>query len=303
MYSKILELSNAKWLIHGDTLLSYLPLIISFLNGAKITAQDFSSDVQGSTAFVVSPENRYKALQRYTSQIPNLAGEYDLSDQNIPENSIAVIPIQGVLLPWKSQRISNMVLQANENEKISSILFIVNSPGGVVNYLDIASSVIKNSKIPTTAFILSVAASGAMWLVSNVNDILISSEMDVVGSIGAKMSFMDINTFLKEKLNITIYDLYATKSTEKENEWRQLIAGNSQPVIDSLDFVNEIFHATIRENLGIAAESKVFNGGIFYAEEAISLGLAHRIATFEDAIDLAYKKGQIYSINSYNLNF
>jgi len=117
------------------------------------------------------------------------------------------------------------------------------------------------------------------------------------------MKMSDFDGFRKEKLGITFHEIYATKSTEKNNQLRELLKGNDKPIVANLDYANEMFHKTIIQNMGIKPDSEVLSGATYYSEQAISLGLAHRIASFNDAVDTAYTKGQIHRLKSFNLNF
>jgi ClpP class serine protease len=110
-------------------------------------------------------------------------------------------------------------------------------------------------------------------------------------------SVTDIAGFLKTKLNIDIFDIYASKSTRK-NEMSRLMKDISlsfeertKLAVQELDFVNEFFHAAIRENLGIKSDSEVFTGAAYHAQEAISLGLAHEINTLDYALSTAHQLG------------
>ncbi|MFZ4705440.1 MAG: S49 family peptidase [Bacteroidales bacterium] len=285
MSGQLLQLLSARWLIYRGEILSYLPLFYSFMNGNQ-SVLNFADDIARNKPYVISGTNVVSSNQ------------YDLTDNNIPENSVAIIPIMGVMVSWKTQELANNVLKAQENPNISSILFMVNSPGGMVFYTDIAAQIIKDCPKPTVALVMNMACSAAMWLVSACDQILLSSKLDVMGSIGVMLTFTDFNGFLKEKLGITVYDIYARKSEEKNHDLRQLLAGNEDPILDELDFTNQIFHNAIIENLGISADSEVFKGGHYNAQKAIDLGLAHGFSSFPQAIETAYKLGLKQTISS-----
>lgn len=283
MHYRLLEIFHSQWLIHQETILSYLPVFFSFLNGNKFPVAELNN-VDHNKPYVVASSGY-------------LANKWELTDPDLPENSIAVIPIDGILVSWYTQLILERIRMAENNAKISSILFLVRSPGGMVFLIDIAGAAIKTCAKPTVAYVMDLCASAAMWLVSGCNRIFASSEMDRFGGIGAKTSFMDINGLLK-KFGLNIYEIYATKSTEKDNEIRRLLAGDEKPVINSLDFVNDIFHKTISDNLGIKTDSEVFKGNIFYARQAVTLGLCHGISDMNTAIDIAYNLGIEYSLRN-----
>ena len=289
MLSQLQTLLSARWLINQSEVESYIPILLSFLNGNKISMEDFAQDAVKNRPYVV---NAYASL----------AQSSQLTDANLPQNSIAVIPIYGVMVASKSQELANNVLRAQDNPNISAILFLVNSPGGQVFYTDIAANIIKACPLPKVTLVHNMAASAAMWLISATDKILVSSPLDMLGSIGVMCSYTNMSGFLKEKLNIVVTDFYASQSTEKNNQMRELLLGNSQPIIDNLDFANAIFHNAIIQNLGIKADSPVLSGNVYYAEQAISLGLAHGMASYEKAIETATQMAGLYQINSFNPN-
>jgi ClpP class serine protease len=285
MYSKLQSLLSARWLINQQEVLAYFPILLSFLNGNKISYADFQDDKLKNTPIIVNA-------------FANVAESSLLTDLNLPENSVAIIPIYGVMIASKTQELANNVLKAQANPSITAIVFLVNSPGGQVFYTDIAASIIKTCPLPKVSLVMNMAASAAMWLISGSDRILASSPLDMLGSIGVMSSFTDLSGLMKEKLGIAVTDLYATKSTLKNNQVRQLLLGNSKPIIEDMDFANTIFHNTMVANLGIAPDSEVFSGDVFYAEKAISLGLASGFSTLEKAIETASQMAASNKIKS-----
>jgi len=295
MIERVLEMLSARWLIHRDTALSYLPLFVSFLNGGEKFA-----------AFLNEAPEEYKLRERKKSKVLGFrAGsggetvQYEFDDQSIPDNSIAVIPISGTILSWKSMLIEENIRMALANDKIIAILFPTNSPGGMVFYTDILADTIKNCTKPTVAAIMNMSASAAMWLTSAMNYRISTSPMDWAGSIGVFTSYTDMQVLLKEKLGINIIDIYATKSTRKNEMTRLLLEGNKKPIVDDLDFVNEIFHTAIQRNLSLKKDSEVFDGAIYNAVEAQKLGLINEINSLDYAIEYAYQAGLTNKINQY----
>lgn len=295
MLDRLLQLLDAKWLINRDVLLSYVPVFVAFMNGQKMMFDKSA----GPRPYVVGfPEGKKKIFITKATDDINLTDTYGLDDPNLPENSVAVIPIEGVLMSWKTMEIVRQIRLANDNERICSIVFLVNSPGGMVFYTDITADVIKAVEKPTVSVIFNMAASAAMWLISATGYRIATSQMDRTGSIGVMTSFTDFNGFLKEKLGITVYEIYATLSTKKNEEIRQLLEGNRQPIIDDLDETNAIFHQAIIDNLGIKADSEVFTGAIYNAKKAIELGLINEINSLEYAVNYAYQLGLANIIKS-----
>lgn len=306
MFDRLCELLDSKWLIHRDTALSYLPLLIAYMSGQNI-ASLFERD---KPARFSRPCILKKTAVGWEEIMPKKSDEYPsddddefFSDPELPDHSVAVIPIQGPIFSWNSLDLINQLNRAKENDKIISALFAVNSPGGQVFMTDIASDTIKNFPKPKIGMIMNMAASAAMWMISGMDYRIATSKMDQIGSIGVYTSFTDMQGFLKEKLNITITDIYATLSTRKNEMIRALREGNQEPIVKDLDFVNEIFHTTIRENLKIDQASEVFTGAIYNSVEAINHGLINEINTMDYAFLKAYQDGLAFRMNQFNHSF
>ena len=225
--------------------------------------------------------------------------QYELSNANLPDNSVAVIYVQGTLYSWKTFDIENYIQQAINNPRIVSILLFVNTPGGMVHRLDIASNLIKQSPKPIDAYVTGLCCSGGMWLVSACRTITAASPMDIFGSIGVKTNYYSLKKYL-EDLGIVDKDIYATDSVKKDYESRELESNNEKPLIEALDFTNNIFQQTIATNRGIALDksSEVFQGAVFNSQKAIELRLADKIGTLEDALKGALDKGLATKSNS-----
>ena len=288
MYNEIAEILNARWLIHHDTVLGYIPSLLSFINGGKIIAADANAKPDSKKLpYVISKASSINLA----AANDDMVDRWDLMNGNVPEMSIAVIPIQGVMRSSDTMPLARYVQMAEQNTNIIGILFLINTPGGMVFYTDICSSVIKSVTKPKIGYVLGTCCSAGMWLASGMDRIFVSSELDKLGSIGVMTNIMNINSMLKDKLGITIEDIYATKSDKKNSMWREFLSGNNKPIIDDLDFTNEIFHKTIKANMGIAENSPVFSGDTYFAKEAISLGLAHEINTIDNAVEYLLTQG------------
>ena len=93
-----------------------------------------------------------------------IAEAYELTDPDLPENSIAVITVEGGIYPYISYRIEQLVKAANANPNINGILFFVNTPGGYVHRVDITSEVIAMSEKPTAVYATGMCCSAGMFM-------------------------------------------------------------------------------------------------------------------------------------------
>ena len=234
-----------------------------------------------------------------------IAEAYELTDPDLPENSIAVITVEGGIYPYISYRIEQLVKAANANPNINGILFFVNTPGGYVHRVDITSEAISLSEKPTAVYVTGMCCSAGMFMFCGAGRIFAASELDRFGSIGTMTTFSDSRKFWEENGFIDT-DIYATLSTKKNHSSREAEKENFEPIRESLDIFNESFHRTISARRGIAIdpESDVFNGADFLAVQAMQLGLIDEISDFDKALNwvvmegMKWKAGNIGNGNS-----
>ncbi|MFZ4522997.1 MAG: S49 family peptidase [Bacteroidales bacterium] len=278
MLNRIHAILGAQWLIHQDSAVSYLPLLISLFRG---------QDPETGSAL----ENKPVVMAWSDPARPiGTVGKWTLEDSSIPENSVAIIPVKGPICSWDSIELMTMLRQAQANDRINSVLLPVNSPGGMVSQTDLLAATIKDLGKPTVAVVMGMSASAAMWVMSAASYRIATSPIDVIGSVGTKVSLQNYSGLL-EKIGIKLEDFYATSSTRKDEEVRAAKQGNLQPMTGYVDFVNDVFHQAIRDNLNIEAGSEVFTGATFFAEKAQQLGLINEINTMDYALTKAYQLG------------
>lgn len=235
-------------------------------------------------------------ITSYATNI-NVIDRYELSDANIPDQSIAVLSLQGMLLPWKTFELEKTLKMAEANNRIVGIVLLINSPGGTVHRIDTCTNLIKNLNKPVIGIVSGVCASAAMWIASGCKKILACSELDVFGSIGIKTSFFNDSKYWSD-LGIEMRDIYASASTEKDAEYKAAQKGNDEPIINRLNNTFSIFQKAVSENLNIRiADTPVWKGATFTTADAISVGLCHGISTLEDAVKTAYAMGIVQQAN------
>lgn len=290
---QLINTLSARWLLAGEVAVNYLPLLVSFLNGQKITIDASLLGKTDSKPFAIHGNSDVNTVNRW-----------DLDSPDIPENSVGIIPIQGVLLDYDTSRISMFLKMAEQNPAINSVMLVVNSPGGMVSQIDLVSDQITAFPKPVITFVQDVCASAAVWLVSGSNKIILSSKLNRIGSVGVMTTFTDVWPAL-EKFGIDRREIYASKSTRKNflkrNLQNQSLTREEQekPLIDDLDFVNDFFHQSVSKNRNIALDSEVFEGDMYYSEKGIEQGLADEINTIDYALTLAHQLGLENKINQF----
>jgi ClpP class serine protease len=113
--------------------------------------------------------------------------------------------------------------------------------------------------------------------------------MDQLGSVGSYCTLLDYSGYL-EKEGIKMHQIYAPQSVDKNKDYKDAIAGDYSAIEADLKIhVDEFisFVKTARGDKAAANESTWGTGKMFYADEAVKLGLADGIKSFEQVISKA----------------
>jgi ClpP class serine protease len=175
------------------------------------------------------------------------------------------------------------------------MVLVVDSPGGQVAGTDLLAEAIKNSSTPVVAFIDGLAASAAYWIISGADKIIASSDLDRIGSIGTMLMAEDLRPAL-EQLGVKFHEVYATLSVDKNSDINKVLEGKYDQYRENvLDVINAKFLSTIKE-YRLNLNESALTGKIYFAPEAIKLGLIDQIGSLEMAIEeavaLALKQGE-----------
>ena len=287
------EIFSGAWLISNERSAAYASILLSLIKGENFSEGDSAIARERNRSYVISGAGDQK--QRF-----------GFSDTNIPEGSVAVIPIRSEILkydqpcgPRGSQSILTDVKSADQNPNIKSILLVVDSPGGQVTGTDLLAEAISNSTTPVVAYIEGMAASAAYWIISGASKIIASSDLDRIGSIGTMLMVEDLKPAL-EAQGVKFHEVYASLSVDKNKDFNQVLDGNYEAYQKNvLDVINNKFLSSIKTNRP-AVEDSTLTGKIYFAPEAIALGLIDEIGSLDHAISLADSLTNEENIQSIN---
>jgi protease-4 len=283
------EIFSGPWLISNERSAAYATVLLSLIKGENISEGDSALARERNRPYVLAGSGDQK--QRF-----------GFSNTNIPVGSVAVIPIRSEILkydqpcgPRGTQSLLNDVKAADQNPNISSMVLVVDSPGGQVAGTDLLAEAIKNSSTPVVAFIDGLAASAAYWIISGADKIIASSDLDRIGSIGTMLMAEDLRPAL-EQLGVKFHEVYATLSVDKNSDINKVLEGKYDQYRENvLDVINAKFLSTIKE-YRLNLNESALTGKIYFAPEAIKLGLIDQIGSLEMAIEeavaLALKQGE-----------
>ena len=295
---------------------------MSFELFSNILSQPWAIDpqyVEGISPLLAALlDQRPVAWQKVSGETPYAIGARSTSPTGMASaspGSIAVIPLSGPLMkndqfcgPVGTARIGQWMREADANDKIEGIILKVDSPGGTVDGTEDLARIVKNTKKPVVAYIDGLAASAAYWIASSADEVMASGKTTLVGSIGTMSKIADFQPML-EKAGIKFHEVYATKSADKNKEYRDAVRdGNYAGMINNfLDPLNALFHSTVRTNRRdkLSSEENIFSGKTYFSTEAKKHGLIDAIGSMEDAIksirSLANTKNKISmsTLNTY----
>src|SRR4030095_5855434 len=210
--------------------------------------------------------------------------------------SIAVLDVEGPLFRRAdlfsdisgATTVQNLALdlrKAADNPLISHIVLNIDSPGGQFNGIqEFADQVREVSAIkPVVAYVDGMAASGAYWIASAADRIVLN-ESSLVGSIGVFASVRD-NRAAQERQGVKQYEIVSSKSPFKRPD-ASTEAGRAQ-ILEVVDALADVFIGRVAAFRSISAEdvlARYGQGKILPAQQAMAAGMADEILSFEPLV-------------------
>lgn len=239
----------------------------------------------------------------------NATGEFIgmLNTDNITSNSVIVVPIAGAMIKdnycgaFGTQSLGEILQQLDSEPNVAGFVLDIDSPGGSVDGLDNFANIIFNLQKPVATWANGMMASAALYTGVAADRVFASNVTAIIGSIGTMMSYIDSKGY-QEKNGIKRVSIYAPQSTQKNEEFNALDAGNPDPIKQNLlkpyaqQFIDFVKMARPQTN-----DQPVFTGKTFMAKDAINVGLVDQIGTLQDAIDYVRYENSLSTNQSNNM--
>lgn len=277
---------RGRWLLDKQWAESQLPLVLNLLNG-NTAAVERTGNGDIEQPFVIDPNT----MQRYSLYM------YGRPNPNIPEGSIAILPVNGPIMKYNGecgeagsiQRVT-WLLDMERRQNIGGVVMLIDSPGGQVDGTQSLVNAVKNFSKPILGFVDDgMAASAAMWVLSATDEAYTSLESDQVGSIGVYTTVLDYKGWFEQN-GLKVHEIYAPQSTEKNKDYKDAIAGNYEAVMADLKITADNFISSVKANRkgkADASQAQWSTGRMFYAKEAQKAGLIDGVKSFEHVIKKA----------------
>lgn len=220
---------------------------------------------------------------------------YPFNSTNFPDTqgTVGVIPVEGPMVrddqfcgPVGSMTLANHVREMDADPNVDAIVLRGYTPGGQVAGTEEFANAVASASKPVVGW-GEMMASGGYYVFSGADFIVLSGKNASVGSIGVQMVYQSERAKL-EKEGIETVHLRASTSPDKnrydlDNLSEEAAREFEAEYLDPLDtnFMNHV--RAHRVNISEDA----LTGKMYYAEQAIDLGMADAIGDFEYAVNLA----------------
>ncbi|MDP9763850.1 S49 family peptidase [Deinococcus enclensis] len=232
----------------------------------------------------------------------NLTRLADAAPTSTREGRVAVIRVHGPILAgapsWYREfmaltdpyELAAAIRAVAGDSTVTGIVLDVNSPGGVVEGVDLAAEAVREAaKVkPVITAVRDMMASAAFWIGCGATTIL-AGRTSMVGSIGTYMRWSDWSgSYDQDGIKVHVYrsgDLKAPgQMGEAHNEfvdetYSTLVEDTNAVFLRGVSLGRNVTPAQVQERWA--------SGRVWVGEQAIAAGVADRLGTLQDAITLA----------------
>lgn len=278
---------NSVWLMDRDYAINYLPIISAYIKGEstiQASKKDEYFDSNNGVLFAEKKKDMYRV-----SDYGNWA-----SPEEAPKNSIAILSIAGAITKYDQNcgpsgmvTKSALLTRCYDNPNIQGIIVKQDTGGGEGGAMRLFNETVSKRNKPVIGFVDDFSCSAGMGNIASCDLIIANSPMARIGSIGTYMTIADYTEYFK-KQGIDLIEVYASDSVDKNKEYYEAIKGNIEPLRAIANKFNDAFLELIEQQRGdaLTADRKLWGTGkVFFAQEALSLGLIDKIDSFDNILN------------------
>ena len=303
--SLLLEVLRGVWMVGPQQQQAYFPLVASMLeaatNGKKFPAINDKGDLaldflseEGKFSIEVLGSSLNLERQNFVAG----AGHIKKMLPDAPAGSIAVIPIKGefmrygTMCAWGADEIAPVIKMAADTENVAGIVLNIDSGGGaeraVPPFLQAIEYAQRKKKKPVVAHV-DMCCSAGYYVASHCDYILANNKISsAVGSIGVMVSWVDFREHYKGK-GITVNDIYAPQSKQKNGSYRALLDGNHDVLIEELRKSAATFISNVKSKRKnkFSSHDGIWEGEVFRGNDMKKHGLIDGFGDLLKACEIA----------------
>jgi ClpP class serine protease len=274
-YPRILaELSSFRWAITDAAMSGILKAL-----DEGLTAEDFSLFHKAERLAIADMGDVVEGTL-YTS-VRGTTGILDIGGPLIPR-ATAFSNASGIA---STQQLAVEHAALDADPSIKHIAFFGDSPGGAVNGISDLAKQIRASNTPTSTYVFGQASSAMYWIAA-ATDKIVMADTAIAGSIGTIM------TVKKTEDDGEIQIVSSQSPNKKLDVESDAGRDEAQRIVDAMA---DVFITAVADYRGVTAEtvlSKFGKGGVLTAKEAVAVGMADGISSFQEHLNNIEKTNQ-----------
>jgi protease-4 len=282
----ILALTKSEWLIEPGFANDSLKIVSNILSGKYKASQNIDDlpkiseickldhNLAGAAAYIVYPHSSFENVQESSKAIVNITGPVFKYDNWCDYGSLSY---------------AALIQRIEASGKFSEIILNFDTPGGEADGTHTLAETIHNSSLKTIGVVQDgIAASAGYWMIAACDEVYVTNESSMVGSIGVYRQLADYAKMEEAGRVPKIISVYSDFSEEKNAEYHQALEGNQKPMKENMlnpratDFIDAVKKFR-RDKLNLSAGDP-FKGKMFRAKEAIAIGLIDGIKSFDEIL-------------------
>jgi len=232
------------------------------------------------------------AMQDFLSDLPIIG------DFMTQRPKVAVVRMAGVIADTSARKggisyakYAGLIEQAFEVRDVREVAIVINSPGGAPAQCAMLGSVIRQcaaeKKVPVTAFVEDVAASGGYWLACAADKIYVQPS-SVVGSIGVIAAGFGFEDFIK-KHNVKRRVYTAGEDKGMLDPFQPEKKSDVERIQKLQRDIHQQFIGWVKERRGARLkDDNLFEGQIWTGNMAIPLGLVDAVGDLRGVMHEKY---------------
>ena len=211
------------------------------------------------------------------------------------DDTVAVINMSGTIqydgTSCSPEGLRYLLQQAEADPNIRAVVIRVDSGGGTATAGEEMSNLVADFSKPVVISSASMNCSAA-YMISSQADYIFVNRSTAIGSIGTAMQLMDLSG-LYGLLGINITNVTSADSKDSSYGTRPLTDDELAYYQDLVNSCNQVFIDMVARGRGMTEDQvrQLATGLYWMGEEAVSLGVADQVGTYDDALDKAAELG------------
>ncbi|MGA6117157.1 S49 family peptidase [Sphingobacterium anhuiense] len=294
-FNVISAILRGNWLLEENWIYSNWSLIQMLIDGETV-----SFDTQNQ-----APQNLIldSSLARYD--------QYRDRWTKAPKGSFALYDLRGPIMHYGycgngTNELHNAFIDAESANNISGHFFLTDSPGGQADGIYEFMQEILTASKPSVNFINGgMAASGGGFLAAATDAVFASSKLCEIGSFGGYSTLID-SSEREAREGVKRIIIKARQSNDKNSVYELAKAGDKgaiEELTDQVSLVTGVLLDAVRLGRGDRLKNESWSTGkMFFAEEAMKIGLIDGIGPMSTALDHLRKLTTQKKSKNFNMN-